>query len=419
MEMQIDKFQFERLKVREIIFAYIITHILVGFALNSVGLTYGNPAFIPILYSLGIVITCFWVMIKCGDYRISVSKVIGKIPEQTKWFRLIGVTFLTEIFSFGSILIIIGLITLALPESVRGGFASQTLAISKTDTLFQKSLLFFATVMIAPVAEEFLFRGIILNRWIKKWGVIKGLIASSILFGCLHAQPIGLSMFALVMSVLYLKSRTLWIPIFCHVFNNSFVQLAASFGSSDTKYSYDVNGVIGGVVISIVLTVIVLVILLRFIRKNIPDKYVQEFYSVQELRRSPKFIHKKPFNIFIRLVLAVGILNAIVQISFAGNRIYRDNFSSDPYRYISSDLRTLVNANLLFLESSISEEKIEDSLRLMEALAGFYELEAKSNKDSNESKLLLRKAQEIRNTMNKISTKSIPLNSKIIEIIRS
>ena len=78
-------------------------------------------------------------------------------------------------------------------------------------------------VVFAPVAEELMFRGFLMNLWIARWGVRTGVIASSVVFGLFHfelaifAAPLGVA-FALV----YLKYDSLWPGIALHATYNFF-----------------------------------------------------------------------------------------------------------------------------------------------------------------------------------------------------
>lgn len=83
--------------------------------------------------------------------------------------------------------------------------------------------------IIAPIVEELLYRGIILNRllsWMPKWVAI---LVGSALFGLIHFNLLqGLYAFVvgIVFSVLYLRYRNLWIPIIGHAaFNIASVAL--------------------------------------------------------------------------------------------------------------------------------------------------------------------------------------------------
>ena len=82
------------------------------------------------------------------------------------------------------------------------------------------ALAFLFMCVWVPIVEEFLFRAIILPRWALKWGLRPALIGSSALFAIVHADPVGAFLFALGMSVLYLRTQSLFLPIFCHALNN-------------------------------------------------------------------------------------------------------------------------------------------------------------------------------------------------------
>ncbi|PUB10758.1 CPBP family intramembrane glutamic endopeptidase [Paenisporosarcina sp. OV554] len=83
------------------------------------------------------------------------------------------------------------------------------------------SITIISIALIGPIAEEFIFRGMLLHRMMKKTSMWGGILISSILFGVLHADIIGASIFGIITSLLYLKTGNLLIPILLHVFNNS------------------------------------------------------------------------------------------------------------------------------------------------------------------------------------------------------
>ncbi len=81
-------------------------------------------------------------------------------------------------------------------------------------------LSFVSLVILAPLLEEFMFRGLLLHRWSKKWGILRAVLMSSILFGVLHPDPLGAVVFGIAMCILYLRTQTLWLPVICHALNN-------------------------------------------------------------------------------------------------------------------------------------------------------------------------------------------------------
>nr|WP_246231740.1 type II CAAX endopeptidase family protein [Sporosarcina jiandibaonis] len=75
--------------------------------------------------------------------------------------------------------------------------------------------------ILAPIVEEFFFRGVILQRLIKKTSVWGGILISSILFGILHADIIGAFLFGVITALLVIRTGNLLIPILLHMLNNT------------------------------------------------------------------------------------------------------------------------------------------------------------------------------------------------------
>ena len=81
--------------------------------------------------------------------------------------------------------------------------------------------------VIGPIAEEFMFRGVLLNRLIRKTSMWGGILISSLLFAVLHADILGAFLFGVIASLLFIKTRNLLIPILLHIFNNTLAVLSA------------------------------------------------------------------------------------------------------------------------------------------------------------------------------------------------
>ena len=85
------------------------------------------------------------------------------------------------------------------------------------------------TVVLAPVAEELLFRGLLMRKLLSL-GAPVAIAGSAIVFAAWHVSPaiIPLVGVGAVLAWLYLRSATLWQPIIFHTIFNlvSFVQFA-------------------------------------------------------------------------------------------------------------------------------------------------------------------------------------------------
>lgn len=80
----------------------------------------------------------------------------------------------------------------------------------------------FLGALLAPVAEEMLFRGALFRKWRLRWGPGKAAVLTSVLFGLAHTNAPTAALSALSMAVLYTTTRTIWAPVTAHAMNNLF-----------------------------------------------------------------------------------------------------------------------------------------------------------------------------------------------------
>lgn len=144
----------------------------------------------------------------------------------SRWLLpVLGLTILSLAFSISMIWLILRAILPIAPAAVDLAFTPPP----TPDALWY----FVATGIIlsvfGPIAEEFVFRGLILNRLITKFGFWNGLGLSSVIFAMFHISFFGAFFFAVVASLLYLKTGNLLVPILLHIVNNTFVVLKGFF----------------------------------------------------------------------------------------------------------------------------------------------------------------------------------------------
>lgn len=84
--------------------------------------------------------------------------------------------------------------------------------------------------ILAPLKEEFLYRGIIFNGLCKKYPYGLAIIISSLMFGAAHFNfPQGINAFfmGVIIAYIYYYTRSIYLCIFMHMFNNIFVTLVS------------------------------------------------------------------------------------------------------------------------------------------------------------------------------------------------
>ncbi len=86
-----------------------------------------------------------------------------------------------------------------------------------------------ASVVIAPICEEILFRGFIYNCLKRACGMWPAILASSLLFGAIHTsllQILPLSIFAILLCLAYERAQSIWLPIAIHAIFNGISVIA-------------------------------------------------------------------------------------------------------------------------------------------------------------------------------------------------
>jgi len=82
-------------------------------------------------------------------------------------------------------------------------------------------LLFISVVLLAPVVEEIVFRGILFNLLNRKRGLIFSMVVSSLFFGVLHAETmVPTTVIGFVLCFIYQKTGSLKLSMAGHMFNN-------------------------------------------------------------------------------------------------------------------------------------------------------------------------------------------------------
>ncbi|MDY0199897.1 MAG: type II CAAX endopeptidase family protein [Tenuifilaceae bacterium] len=88
----------------------------------------------------------------------------------------------------------------------------------------QKGVFSFITIVIAaPILEELIFRGIILDGFLRRYSPVKSIVLSSFLFGIVHFNPwqfIAAFFIGLLAGWVYYKTRKLSLTIIIHAVNN-------------------------------------------------------------------------------------------------------------------------------------------------------------------------------------------------------
>lgn len=125
-----------------------------------------------------------------------------------------------------------------------------------------------STIIVAPITEELLFRGIMLGK-LKQYGNVFAIVVVSILFGLLHGnlpQTIPAFVTSLFLCQLTLKSNSIVPAISIHIINNAVAQLA------------DINNALFQIFLNAIIIIVIITAIILIIREyRNGSKYKIEF----------------------------------------------------------------------------------------------------------------------------------------------
>ncbi len=165
---------------------------------------------------------------------LSYSRLFGIFPTWRTLGRYNLWVVPLVIVSIASTYLLLFPLSFLFPEFVKAWFLefSPTMIWTSGDNYILANVLnFLAIVIVAPVLEEFFFRGILLTRWSVKWSVVPAVIVSSGVFALLHTNLIGTFCFGCVMAILYIRTKSLFVPMCLHVINNLTAWIMELYGT--------------------------------------------------------------------------------------------------------------------------------------------------------------------------------------------
>lgn len=157
------------------------------------------------------------------------------VPRPQGWVRFFGFNEsgplrwlgLAGLYFFLSLPLVIG--SLWLVDVVYQGLGIEYAAqdqvqfLANSEVLWLQLLMVFVTVLGAPVAEEIVFRGVLLPLFVRWVGVIPAILLNGLVFGIIHMHlptVLPLSLLGMLLAGSYIYSRSLAVPILVHLIFN-------------------------------------------------------------------------------------------------------------------------------------------------------------------------------------------------------
>ena len=265
---------------------YVVYSFIYGFlgAIVTELPDYQDPLVTHILYSCSFISLCCYLVIKLKRSQLNPNYLIGNLRPNYSWLPLLGIAIIFLLFSLGAALLSFKAIASLFPdwyESFLESVSEQEARVSVFPTI-NRVWQTINYVAVAPITEEFIFRGVLLHRLATKWNLPIAIWSSSIIFGCLHPNPVGISVVGIAWALLYLKTRTLIVPIVAHSMNNSLVVLGELLGEltdnqdaalDSLSNSNGQEWIAGSILVVVLFPFIWRFIYRRFPRRDLPLPY--------------------------------------------------------------------------------------------------------------------------------------------------
>lgn len=223
-----------------------------------------------------------WILWVCRRSGTGIRQLVGRVPAGYNWLPALGLLVVAGLFSLGSWYVTaFGLSRIAPGMLV---WLMEAGSLIPADSWVAGMMWMLTGVVFAPVVEEVIFRGILVNRWGVKWGIRSGIVVSSILFGVLHAvDTAGATIFGLVAAVLYLQTRTLIVPIAFHAANNLVAMLLEFVDPAEGPFDLaaELQDIEAMALPGLGIAVVTLPVLVWYLRRHWPGREVGIPYEAQ------------------------------------------------------------------------------------------------------------------------------------------
>lgn len=167
-----------------------------------------------------------WLLLRAPQppYGVDLPALSGAPQRPTDW-RLLWLVLPLVATGAGAIYLVTLAASFVAPEAVAESLGQAEQGARETLGRLPGELIEEA---IGAIAEEWLFRGVLLHLWARRFGVRLAVLATSLLFAALHADVVGSFVFGIAMAALYVRTGTLLVPIVAHLAFNVVISLGSA-----------------------------------------------------------------------------------------------------------------------------------------------------------------------------------------------
>ncbi|WP_231156672.1 CPBP family intramembrane glutamic endopeptidase [Clostridium botulinum] len=265
-----DKY-FEKITILETLGVYILVNILVFLSTLVINVDSKSAINGNLLGIISEVLLITYIIYRLNHNNFKLKEAVIDFKNKPQFKDSLIIFILHAILALTAALGIAYIIYKINPELTKKMLNDKI--IENNGAVYDNIYAFILGVILAPIMEELIFRGIMFNRLKMRWGAGPAIIISSIIFGMLHMDLaiIGAVLFGIMMCILYMKTRNIITTMTVHFINN-LIFISMSIGKQENISQGDITEIISIGKIALILFAVSSVISIYYIVKNWPKK---------------------------------------------------------------------------------------------------------------------------------------------------
>lgn len=226
--------------------AMVLLAVMASWIVSALALAVLDETWLLVVASAAVYITCILVAAALlGARGLDWRRFVGGYPNgavRVSVLSGVGAVALT----FGCVWLVYLPLSYVLPEYTLDWLMTSDVDLLVTvngeSAYWQNLFTVVVIVGLAPVMEEFVFRGLLLHRLAERYGGVAAVAVSAVLFGVVHPEMLGHTLFGIVAALLYLRTGSLWAPIILHATNNAVALSLELIASQEPQASITLEG---------------------------------------------------------------------------------------------------------------------------------------------------------------------------------
>lgn len=216
-----------------IVFIFVLaSNLICSIFMSTILFLYPNITFAIISYIFVLVLVDINMIIFVGKKNVRKDKIKTKNIESKKNHNTIFNDYLYVFFIVVGYILIREVFLFEILSKFEGPISQDDISfiienLKPIEIIIFCMLIYIQSTIFAPIFEEILFRGIILNGMLSKYKNNQGraVLYSAIIFGVVHLnipQGINAMMVGLILGFIYYSTKNIKLCIFVHFINNLF-----------------------------------------------------------------------------------------------------------------------------------------------------------------------------------------------------